>query len=110
MICVILKCVIDIQISIGRMAEWSKALRSGRNEVNFAWVRIPLLPICFFFVTKYQLYSMCVYYKCEIYLFYAFHKIFSSFFMYLLSNLCWLFGVKLRMYASGDATHFICNR
>ena len=26
-----------------RMAEWSKALRSGRSPLMWAWVRIPLL-------------------------------------------------------------------
>ena len=26
-----------------RMAEWSKALRSGRSPLLWAWVRIPLL-------------------------------------------------------------------
>ena len=28
-----------------RMAEWSKALRSGRSPLRWAWVRIPLLTI-----------------------------------------------------------------
>ena len=31
-----------------RMAERSKALRSGRSPVLWAWVRIPLLTIIFF--------------------------------------------------------------
>ena len=30
-----------------RMAEWSKALRSGRSPLLRAWVRIPLLTIYF---------------------------------------------------------------
>ena len=30
-----------------RMAEWSKALRSGRSPLLWAWVRIPLLTIFF---------------------------------------------------------------
>ena len=34
-----------------RMAEWSKALRSGRSPLLWAWVRIPLLTknilVCF---------------------------------------------------------------
>ena len=33
-----------------RMAEWSKALRSGRSPLLWAWVQIPLLTILF--VTK----------------------------------------------------------
>ena len=36
---------------IVRMAEWSKALRSGRSPLLWAWVRIPLLTknilVCF---------------------------------------------------------------
>ena len=32
----------DIQYKV-RMAEWSKALRSGRSPLLWAWVRIPLL-------------------------------------------------------------------
>ena len=32
----------DIQYIV-RMAEWSKALRSGRSPLLWAWVRIPLL-------------------------------------------------------------------
>ena len=32
-----------------RMAEWSKALRSGRSPVFRAWVRIPLLTVHFYF-------------------------------------------------------------
>ena len=31
-----------------RMAEWSKALRSGRSPLLWAWVRIPLLTKSFF--------------------------------------------------------------
>ena len=31
------------------MAEWSKALRSGRSRVLPAWVRIPLLTAIFYF-------------------------------------------------------------
>ena len=30
-----------------RMAEWSKALRSGRSPLLWAWVQIPLLTINF---------------------------------------------------------------
>lgn len=30
-----------------RMAEWSKALRSGRSPLLWAWVRIPLLTLNF---------------------------------------------------------------
>ena len=30
-----------------RMAEWSKALRSGRSPLLWAWVQIPLLTITF---------------------------------------------------------------
>ena len=35
---------------IVRMAERSKALRSGRSPLLWAWVRIPLLTSFFFFV------------------------------------------------------------
>ena len=38
-----------------RMAEWSKALRSGRSPLLWAWVRIPLLTKVFlrmFFLRK----------------------------------------------------------
>ena len=31
-----------------RMAEWSKALRSGRSPLLWAWVRIPLLTNIFY--------------------------------------------------------------
>ena len=33
-----------------RMAEWSKALRSGRSPLLWAWVRIPLLTTNTFFL------------------------------------------------------------
>ena len=33
-----------------RMAERSKALRSGRSPLLWAWVRIPLLTSAFFFI------------------------------------------------------------
>ena len=32
------------------MAEWSKALRSGRSPLLWAWVRIPLLTTCHFVI------------------------------------------------------------
>ena len=35
-----------------RMAEWSKALRSGRSPLLWAWVRIPLLTQNSFFPTN----------------------------------------------------------
>ena len=34
------------------MAEWSKALRSGRSPHLWAWVRIPLLTYHFYFVSS----------------------------------------------------------
>ena len=37
----------DIQYIV-RMAEWSKALRSGRSPLLWAWVRIPLLTKSFY--------------------------------------------------------------
>ena len=40
-------CDISIKVS---MAEWSKALRSGRSLVLQAWVRIPLLTNTFIFM------------------------------------------------------------
>ena len=45
-----------IQVNINRiimdvrMAEWSKALRSGRSPLLWAWVQIPLLTRNIFFV------------------------------------------------------------
>ena len=35
-----------------RMAEWSKALRSGRSPLLRAWVRIPLLTKIYFYFLK----------------------------------------------------------
>ena len=34
------------------MAEWSKALRSGRSPLLRAWVRIPLLTKIYFYFLK----------------------------------------------------------
>ena len=34
------------------LAEWSKALRSGRSPLLWAWVRIPLLTKYFFFTHR----------------------------------------------------------
>ena len=52
-----LVCHIDCQWSDVRMAERSKALRSGRSLVLQAWVRIPLLTTFFGFVLFFANYS-----------------------------------------------------
>ena len=41
---------LHLNINKVRMAEWSKALRSGRSPLLWAWVRIPLLTYRFYFV------------------------------------------------------------
>ena len=41
------------------MAEWSKALRSGRSPLLWAWVRIPLLTKPFWFVLAAAIYCSC---------------------------------------------------
>jgi hypothetical protein len=45
----------DLKVKKVRMAEWSKALRSGRSPLLRAWVRIPLLThIIFSFKTLFN--------------------------------------------------------
>ena len=39
---------VALQLGMVRMAERSKALRSGRSPLLWAWVRIPLLTMHFF--------------------------------------------------------------
>ena len=44
-----------------RMAEWSKALRSGRSPLLWAWVRIPLLTKYFYFGSLQNRFGLKVY-------------------------------------------------
>ena len=44
------------------MAEWSKALRSGRSPLLWAWVRIPLLTNIFPLIKKFRaIINLCFY-------------------------------------------------
>ena len=44
----------EVTLQVVRMAERSKALRSGRSPLLWAWVRIPLLTNFFFFLNLYN--------------------------------------------------------